>query len=240
MDVRSTVALITGASSGIGRAIAHALASEGATVALAARDERKLREIAAGLPRGARSLVLPTDVSDEHQVRAMVDRTVERFGRIDLLVNNAGFGLFKPITELTSAEFDDVINVNLRAPFLCMKYVLPGMYARKSGTVVTISSVAGRHGFAGGGAYCSSKFGVMGLTECAFQEARSRNVRIVTICPGSVDTAFFDEAHTTAPNRETILKPEDVAETVLLALALPERALVRELDIRPTNPARAE
>lgn len=238
MDVHSTVALITGASSGIGRAIAQALAAEGASVALASRDERKLRDVAAGLPRRAQSLILPTDVGDEAQVRRMVDRTVERFGRIDLLVNNAGFGIFKSLTELTVEEFDNVIGVNLRAPFLCMKYVLPGMYARKRGTVVTISSVAGRHGFAGGGAYCSSKFGVMGLTECAFQEARSHNVRIVTICPGSVDTAFFDEAHTTSPNRGTILKPEDVAETVMLALALPERALIRELDIRPTNPAR--
>jgi 3-oxoacyl-[acyl-carrier protein] reductase len=236
MDVRSTVALITGASSGIGEAIAGTLAAEGAAVALAARDERKLREVAARLPKGSQALTVPTDVGDEEQVRRMVSRTIERFGRIDLLVNNAGFGIFKSVTDLTSEEFDDVIRVNLRAPFLCMKYVLPAMYAREQGTVVTISSVAGRHGFAGGGAYCSSKFGVMGLTECAFQEARSHNVRIVTICPGSVDTAFFDEAHTTAPNREAILKPEDVAETVILALALPDRALIRELDIRPTNP----
>jgi NADP-dependent 3-hydroxy acid dehydrogenase YdfG len=232
------VALVTGASSGIGAAIVQSLASEGASVALAARDEQAMRDVAATLPKGSRSLILPTDVGEEEQVKRMVDRTLERFGRIDLLVNNAGFGLFKSVTDLTAEEFDSVIRVNLRGPFLCMKYVLPGMYARASGTVVTISSVAGRHGFAGGGAYCSSKFGVMGLTECAFQEARSHNVRIVTICPGSVDTDFFDEAHTTSPNRQTILSPDDVAETVLLALALPERALLRELDIRPTNPAR--
>lgn len=239
MNIRETVALVTGASSGIGTAIVQTLAAEGASVVLAARDEKKMREIAASLPKGAQSLVIPTDVGDEEQVRRMVERTVERFGKIDLLVNNAGFGIFKPVTELTAEEFDSVIRVNLRGPFLCMKYALPHMYKRSSGTVVTISSVAGRHGFAGGSAYCSSKFGIMGLTECVFQEARSNNVRIVTICPGSVDTAFFDEAHTTAPNRETILKPEDVAETVMLALALPERALLRELDIRPTNPARA-
>jgi len=239
MNVRETVALVTGASSGIGMAIVQALAAEGASVVLASRNEGKLRDIAASLPRDAQSLVIPTDVGDEEQVRRMVERTVERFGKIDLLVNNAGFGIFKPVTELTAEEFDSILRVNLRAPFLCMKYALPHMYQRSSGTVVTIGSVAGRHGFAGGSAYCSSKFGIMGLTECIFQEARSHNVRIVTICPGSVDTAFFDEARTSSPNRETILKPEDVAETVMLALALPERALLRELDIRPTNPARA-
>jgi 3-oxoacyl-[acyl-carrier protein] reductase len=102
--------------------------------------------------------------------------------------------------------------------------------------VINVSSVAGKHGFAGGSAYCSSKFGLMGLTECVFQEARAHNVRIVTISPGSVDTAFFDEAHTTSPNREKILQPDDVAQTVLLAISLPARALLRELDIRPTNP----
>src|SRR5690349_16004891 len=229
-------ALITGASSGIGAAIAQKLAERGVRVALASRNEGKLREVAAGLPAGSESMLVPADVGDEEQVRHMIAETEKRFGGIDLLVNNAGFGIFKPIVELTAEEFDRIIRVNLRGAFLCMKYTLPGMYERESGTVVNISSVAGKHGFAGGGAYCASKFGLMGLTECVFQEARTHNVRIVTISPGSVDTPFFDEAHTTSPNREKILQPDDVAETVLLAASLPTRALLRELDIRPTNP----
>ncbi len=236
MKLKNSIALITGASSGIGTAITEALAAEGMKVVLAARTKSDLQRVAQNLPEGADPLIIPTDIGDEQQVRRMIDRSIERFGRIDLLVNNAGFGLFKPITELTADEFDALFRVNLRGSFLCMKYVLPHMYAQESGTVVTISSVAGKHGFAGGAAYCASKFGVMGLSECAFQEARQHNVRIVTICPGSVDTAFFDTAGTTAPNRDRILQPEDVAETVVLAATLPKRALLRELDIRPTNP----
>lgn len=238
MELERKVALVTGASSGIGKAIARRLAAGGAHVVLASRTEKGLKEIAATLPSSTESLVIPTDVGDEEQVQRMVKTTMAKFGRIDVLVNNAGFGIFKPITELSSDEFDSVMRVNLRGTFLCMKYILPQMYQREDGTVVTISSVAGKHGFAGGGAYCSSKFGVMGLGECAFQEARQHNVRIVTICPGSVDTSFFDRAHTTAPNRDRILQSEDVADTVLMAIKLPKRALIRELDIRPTNPTR--
>lgn len=238
MELEGKAAIITGASSGIGRAIARSLAAEGADVVLASRNEAELRDLAASLPSSVTALVVPTDVREEADVRRMVDQTLSRFGRIDVLVNNAGFGLFKPITDITVGEFDAILGVNLRGAFLCMKYVLPHMYKRECGTVVTVSSVAGKHGFVGGSAYCSSKFGLMGLSESVFQEARQRNVRVVTICPGSVDTAFFDHAQTAAPAPEGILKPEDVAETVLLAIQLPERALLRELDIRPTNPRR--
>lgn len=238
MKLNNSVALITGASSGIGAAIVRRLAGEGMKVVLAARNEQELQRLASTLPKEAEAVVIPTDVGDEDGVRRLVERTMEGFGRIDLLVNNAGFGIFKRITELTAEEFDAITRVNLRGPFLCMKYVLPHMYEQERGTVVTISSVAGKHGFAGGSAYCSSKFGVMGLNECVFQEARQHNVRIVTICPGSVDTSFFDNAQTTSPDPQRILQPEDVADAVALAASLPERALLREIDIRPTNPGR--
>ena len=103
---------------------------------------------------------------------------------------------------------------------------------------MTISSIAGKHGFAGGGGYCASKFGVMGLMESVFHEARAQNVRVITITPGSVNTPFFDNVDMTLPSREQMLQPEDVAVTVKHALVLPERALIRELDIRPANPKR--
>jgi 3-oxoacyl-[acyl-carrier protein] reductase len=236
MKLRGMTALVTGASSGIGAAIAMALLEEGANVALAARNEERLASLAASMGERSRVLVVPADVGDEEQVRGMVEHTAKQFGTIDILINNAGFGIFKPLTDLSVDEFDDVLRVNLRGTFLCMKYTLPLMYERGRGTVITISSVAGKHGFAGGGAYCASKFGVMGLTECAFHEVRSQNIRMVTIAPGSVDTEFFDRAQTSSPNRARILQPEDVAATVMLAIELPERALIRELDIRPTNP----
>jgi len=236
MKLQGKVALVTGASSGIGAEIARSLAREGAKVALAARNEKKLQEVAASLGDRSRTLVVPADISQESDVREMVERTVRQLGRIDILINNAGFGVFKPLTDISVEEFDNVIGVNLRGTFLCLKHTLPLMYEQGHGCVVTISSLAGKHGFAGGGAYCASKFGVNGLAESAFHEARSQNVRIITISPGSVDTNFFDEAGTTSPNRDRILQPEDVAESVLLAVSLPERALIRELDIRPANP----
>jgi NADP-dependent 3-hydroxy acid dehydrogenase YdfG len=236
MTLNNKVVLITGGSSGIGAAIARLFAARGARIVLAARSEHGLQQTVESLPSEAESLVIPTDVGDEAQVRVMVERTISRFGGIDVLVNNAGYGLFKSVTELTAEEFDDIQRVNLRGVFLCAKYVLPHMYEKKSGTVVTISSLAGKNGFPNGGAYCASKFGVMGLMECIFHEARRYDVRVVTIAPGSVDTPFFDGAQMTPPNRGRILQAEDVAETVLLAATLPERALIRELDIRPTNP----
>lgn len=238
MDLKGTVAVVTGASSGIGAAVVRAFAGRGASVVLAARDRNGMEEVVDSCPRGTESLVIPTDLRDESQVVRLVDQTIERFGRLDTLVNNAGFGIFKPLSELTCEQFDNIIDVNLRGAFLAMKYALPHMYERRDGTVVTVSSIAGKHGFANGSAYCASKFGLMGLMECAFHEARRFNVRVVTVTPGSVDTPFFDEAHTTPPNRELILQPEDVADTVLMAITLPRRALVRELDIRPTNPSR--
>lgn len=229
--------LITGASSGIGAAIARTLAEAGANVALAARHEKKLADIAASLPDGGTSLVLPTDVTKEEEIVQAIDRTVETFGSLDVLVNNAGYGIFKPIHEMTAEEFDGMIAVNLRGVFLCTKHALARMYEQGTGgAIVTISSLAGKNGFSGGGGYCAGKFGVMGLMESAFHEARSQNVRVINIAPGSVDTPFFDDVEKAPPNREKILQPEDVALTVLHVLSLPERALIREIDIRPANP----
>lgn len=239
MKLQGKTVVITGGSSGIGAAIAVACAEEGANVVLASRNREKLKRAAAALPED-RTLLIAADVTSEQDVIAMIRAAEVRFGRIDILVNNAGVGLFKPVSEMSVEEFDRIINVNLRGVFLCTRHILPLLYEQGSGMIVTISSLAGSHGFAGGGAYCASKFGVMGLMESVFQEARSRDVRVVTISPGSVDTSFFDEAQTTTPNRQNILQPEDVAATVILAATLPERALISALEIRPANPRRME
>lgn len=235
MKLQGKTVVITGGSSGIGAAIAAACLEEGANVALASRSREKLERASAEFPLD-RTMLIPADVASEDDVIEMIRAAEMRFGRIDIMVNNAGVGLFKPLSEMSVAEFDRIIDINLRGVFLCTRHILPLMYEQGGGTIVTISSLAGRHGFAGGGAYCASKFGVMGMMESVFHEARGRDVRIVTISPGSVDTSFFEEAQTTTPNRANILQPEDVADTVILACTLPERALIRELDIRPANP----
>ncbi len=238
MDLRGKVVVITGGSSGIGAATARAMAAEGARLVLAARSAEKLQEVIASLPEGTDAIAITTDVGVEEEVKHLMERTLERFGAIDILVNNAGYGLFKPVVEMTAEEFDDLLRVNLHGVFLATKYVLPHMYERRSGMVITVSSIAGKNGFAGGGGYAASKFGVMGLMESVFHEARGHDVRVVTLCPGSVNTGFFDEARMSPPNRDSILQSEDVAATILFAAKLPEHALIRELDLRPTNPRR--
>jgi NAD(P)-dependent dehydrogenase (short-subunit alcohol dehydrogenase family) len=236
MKLKGSVVLVTGAGSGIGAAIVRSLARKGARIVLASRNRAQLRSVVVGLPEGTETMVIPTDVGDEAQVKKLIDRTVREFGTIDGLVNSAGFGIFKTVVDLSTEEFDDLIRANLRGPFLCMKYALPYMYEQKSGTVVTISSLAGKHGFANGAGYCASKFGVMGLMESVFHEARSYNVRLITVAPGSVATPFFEQAGVTPPDSERVLHPEDVAAAVMMAFELPRRALIREIDIRPTNP----
>src|SRR5689334_11579821 len=137
------VALVTGASSGIGASIVRILARNGYSIALAARNELDLKKVAASCP-DSNTIVIPTDVRDEAQVQRMVDRTIESFGQIDVLVNNAGLGMFKPVIELTAAEFDSILAVNLRGAFLATRYTLPHMYARRDGAVINISSIAGK------------------------------------------------------------------------------------------------
>lgn len=237
MELTNKTVLITGASSGIGVAIAQDLATAGANLVLFARREEKLKEVAASLPEETSVLVISGDVTSENDVKNAMAQTAQQFGALDVLVNNAGYGMFKPIHQMTGEEFDGMVAVNLRGVFLGTKYALEQMYAQGTGgAVVTISSIAGKHGFAGGAGYCASKFGVMGLMESVFHEARTQNVRAITITPGSVDTPFFDDIDTAPANREKILQPEDVAATVIHALSLPDRALIRELDIRPANP----
>lgn len=237
MELTNKTVVITGASSGIGQSLAMDFAGAGANLVLVARREEKLQEVADALPDDVSVLVVPGDVTNEDDVRNVIDRTLEKFGTLDVMVNNAGYGMFKPIHEMSAEEFDGMIAVNLRGVFLGTKYALAHMYEQGTGgAIVTISSLAGKNGFAGGGGYCASKFGVMGLMESAFHEARSHNVRVINIAPGSVDTPFFDEIDGAPANPEKVLRPEDVAATVVYALELPDRALIRELDIRPANP----
>jgi 3-oxoacyl-[acyl-carrier protein] reductase len=152
-----------------------------------------------------------------------------------VLVNNAGFGIFKTVSELTAKEFDDVIATNLRGVFLITQAVLPAMRSKKAGTIITISSLAGKNGFATASAYCAAKFGVRGLMQSLFLEVREDNIRVVTICPGSVDTDFFT-ADTEHIRSKHALEAADVADAAFMVTQLPQNATISELDIRPTNP----
>ena len=230
-------ALITGATEGIGRAIAFALGRAGYQVGVCARTPSKLRtlldELAAA---GITAAGYPADVGLEADVATLMSHLTTALGPIDVLVNNAGIAVLKPFAELTLDEWDATMATNLRSLFLVTRAVLPGMRERRRGSIVNISSLAGRNGFAGGTAYTASKHAVLGFSRSLMLEVRADNVRVIAICPGSVDTPLMRTQTAFATRLEKILQPEDVADTVLAALALPERAMVSELDIRPTNP----
>jgi 3-oxoacyl-[acyl-carrier protein] reductase len=233
----SATALVTGATEGIGRATAFALGRAGHRVAVCARTAAKLDALVAELrAAGIEAAGAPADVGDPDQVSAAVRQLTAALGEIDILVNNAGVLIARPIEELTPEEWDVTMATNLRGLFLTTRAVLPGMRSRRRGTIVNVASLAGRNGFAGGTAYAASKHGVLGFSRSLMLEVRKDGIRVVAVCPGSVDTGMLRDQPMLSSEPRRILRPEDVAETIVHAIRLPERAMVSELDIRPTNP----
>lgn len=231
------VAFVTGATEGIGRAIAFTLGRAGWRVGVCARTPERVTELRAELGReGIRAEACPADVGSEEQVAGAVERAARALGIVDTLVNNAGIAFMKPIAELTVAEWDATMATNVRGMFLATRAVLPGMRQLGHGAVVNIASLAGRNGIVNGTAYCASKHAVLGFSRALMQEIRKENIRVIAICPGSVDTRLLRREGRTPEEARRVLAPEDVADAVLHTLRLPERALVSELDLRPANP----
>ena len=236
MDTQQ-VALVTGATEGIGRALAFALGKAGWSVGVCARTADKVTELLRDLAAAdVTSAGMPCDVSNAEQVEALMAHVVERLGPIDALVNNAGVLYGKPVMELSLEEWDRTFAVNVRALFLTSRAVIPSMRERGAGSIVNIASLAGRNGFAGGTAYSASKHAVLGFSKSLMMEERKNGIRVIAVCPGSVATPMLADQPMLPVNADRILQPEDVANTIVAALELPARALVSELDIRPTNP----
>ncbi len=233
----SRVALVTGATEGIGRAVAFSLGRAGWSVGACARTPEKLERLLLEL-RGAGITAdgLPADVGDERQVQALVKHVQQALGPVDTLVNNAGVLIAKPIGELSLDDWDRTMRTNVRSLFVVTREVLSGMRAAGRGDIVNVASLAGRNGFVGGTAYVASKHAVLGFSRALMLEERKNNIRVIAVCPGSVATAMLENQPFLPSNAEKILRPEDVADTILTALRLPGRAMVSELDIRPTNP----
>lgn len=227
--LKDRVAVITGGSSGIGLAIASSLVAEGMRVAICARDEKKLRQAAKTLEAsGATVLAVPTDVSVADQVDALITQVKDAFGRIDLLVNNAGVGRLKSIAESTEAEWDRIQAINLKGTFLCTKAVLPVMKRQRSGYIVNIASLAGKMGFGGAAAYSASKFGVVGLTQSLLEEAIEHNIKATAICPGYVATPMVQGA---SVPQEEMIPPEDIGKLVVGLLHLSPYTVIKEIVI---------
>ena len=233
----STTALVTGATHGIGRATAFALGRAGYRVGVCARTTPKVAALvdelrAAGIDAAGRG----GDVSDPGDAAAIVEYLTAALGEIGTLVNNAGLLIARPIAELTLEDWDATMATNLRGLFLMTRAVLPPMRAKGRGDIVNVASLAARNGFVGGTAYTASKHAVLGFGRSLMLELRKEGIRVVTICPGSVDTGMLRDQPMLKSDPERILRPEDVAGAILQALRLPQRALVSEVDLRPTNP----
>ncbi|MBI3004052.1 MAG: SDR family NAD(P)-dependent oxidoreductase [Ignavibacteriales bacterium] len=236
MKLKGQVALVTGSGRGIGRAVAQKLSFEGADVILTARTLKELERVRMEIEEnGRKATIIQADLTDAAAIETLFSEVSKNYKRLDILINNAGIGRFAPVKSLTAADFDEMWNLNMRALFLCTQKALPIMEKQKSGAIVNISSLAGKNAFVNGAGYAATKWALMGFSKCLMLEERQYNIRVITVCPGSVDTSF-SPPEPKRDNADKILKPEDVADAVYAALVLPERAMMSEIDLRPTNP----
>lgn len=231
-DVSGRVAIVTGGTRGIGLAIARTLAQGGAGVVVAARREDDVARVAGEL--GPPALGVACDVRRIEDCERLVARTVENFGRFDILINNAGVGVFAPVEAMSPDDWHRQIETNLDGVFHCCRAALPHI-KKTRGWIINIGSLAGKNAFAGGAAYNASKFGLLGFSEALMLEVRHDGVRVSCVMPGSVATEF-----SSGGGGEWKLHAEDIAQVVRDLLAYPDRALPSRIEIRPAQPPRKE
>ncbi|BAS55530.1 SDR family oxidoreductase [Leptolyngbya boryana CZ1] len=228
-------ALITGASSGIGQATALAFARSGIDLVLVSRSQSKLDAVA----QEARSLGVDAqayaiDLADVTTVRSRLEELISKAGTIDILVNNAGMAYTGTLGEMPLSDWQRVIDLNVTSVFQCVQAVLPGMRSRKRGTIINVASIAAHQTFPNWGAYCVSKFGVLALSKTLAAEERAHGIRVVTISPGSVNTAIWDTETVHADfDRAAMLTPDIVADAILQAATMNDRAVVEEMILMP-------
>ena len=226
------VSIVTGASRGIGKAISILLAQSGSRVVLAARSEPELKSVRDEInSQNGEALVVPTDLTRDEEMERLVEQTIKEWGSVDVLINNAGLGKVAPVVKAKVSDWDETFQVNLRAPMILSKLVLPKMMERGEGSIINISSVSGKSGQANGSAYSASKFGLMGFTQSLYDEVREYGIRVAAICPGFVDTPLIPQMR--RMDRSKMIRPEDIAQTVLFVLMSPPTACPVEITVRP-------
>ncbi|HEX9225006.1 MAG TPA: SDR family NAD(P)-dependent oxidoreductase [Candidatus Acidoferrales bacterium] len=226
-------ALVTGGSRGIGLAIARRLMRLKARVAICARDAATLRAAAERLSHeGGEVFPFPADLRRPGEIAALVERVHAALGPLSILVNNAGVGVFGQAIELSEADWDSVLDTNLKAVFLLCRAVAPEMIRHRSGHIINISSLAGKNAFAGGAIYCSSKWGLQGFSYCLAEELRGHGIRVSVVCPGTVATEFSPH---TGKDSAKMLQPDDVAHAVEMLLTQAPQSFISEVLLRPAQ-----
>ena len=237
-SLRGRVAIVTGGSRGIGRAIARALVAEGAQVAITGRSEAHLtaaRPLIESAGPGAVE-TLQADMRRDDEVKRAIDATAARFGGLDIVINNAGVGVFTSVAAMTPSQWSDVIETNLTGVFYACRAALPHLQQRGGGFIINISSLAGKNPFADGAAYCASKAGLNAFSEALMQEVRYDNIRVSYVMPGSVATEFV--GGDAAKGADWKISSEEVAEVVVNLLRHNPRSLPSRVELRPSKPPR--
>jgi 3-oxoacyl-[acyl-carrier protein] reductase len=231
-NLHRKIALVTGAGRGIGKAISVSLAKAGCRVVLAARTREQVeavqREI---LSQGGDALAIPTDLTVDEDIQRLVEESQAKWGAVDILINNAGWGKRAPVVGASLTDWDQTFRLNLRAPMVLAKALLPKMIAKREGAVINIGSVSGKAGEANGAAYSASKFGLIGFTQSLYEEVREHSIKVAVILPGFVDTPLIP------PNRQLdrskMIQADDIAQTVLFVLTSPATCCPVEITVRP-------
>lgn len=234
--ITGKVAIVTGAGRGIGRSIALTLARNGARVSLAARTGAEIEAVCAeieafGLFNDEQAVSFCTDVSREADVRVLVRKTVERFGRLDILVNNAAVGVFGPLVETTTQQWDQAMAVNARGPFLMCREAIPYLRQQERSFIINIASVVGVKGYADQAAYSASKHALMGMTKALAREVKQDGIRVHAICPGGVDTGLIGQARPDL-DRSVLMQPQEIADIVLFLVTRQGNAVIDEIQVR--------
>lgn len=232
MRLDGKVAVVTGAGRGIGKAVALSLAKSGCRVVLSARTPAQLEEVQREIEQGGgTAATVPADLTRDEAIDTLAAESRRAYGAVDVLINNAGWGKRSPVVKINVKDLDQTVRLNLRAPILLAKLLLPDMIAKNEGAVINIGSVSGKTGEANGAAYSATKFGLIGFTQSLYEEVRERGIKVAVILPGFVDTPLIP------PNRQLdrskMIQAADVAQTVHYVLTSPTTSCPVEITIRP-------